>query len=184
MAIINKKWRKDASFVATSALARIAGAGATAAILKKVTDETFTSKSDLNKTIGNLASPFWTLLTMAGDLFLENPYLKSFCQGSYSFSTLKTLKDVVPVVGNYFGLSGADMPQIMNGVTFSNPQQTMNGIMNGTPAIAEPYTTAPQSSDQETFKKVAEYAEESIANSINGVNNSLGDVQTVAESML
>ena len=184
MAIINKKWRKDASFVATSALARIAGAGATAAILKKVTDETFTSKSDLNKTIGNLASPFWTLLTMAGDLFLENPYLKSFCQGSYSFSTLKTLKDVVPVVGNYFGLSGADMPQIMNGVTFSNPPRTMNGIMNGTPAIAEPYTTAPQSSDQETFKKVAEYAEESIANSINGVNNSLGDVQTVAESML
>lgn len=184
MAIINKKWRKDASFIATSALARVAGAGATAAILKKVTDSNFTSKSDLNETIGNLASPFWTLLTMAGDLFFENPYLKSFCQGSYSFSTLKTFKDHVPVIGNYFGLSGADLPQIMNGVTFSNPNpQIMNGIMNGTPAIAAPYTTAPQTSDQETFKKVAEYAEESIANSINGVN-SLGDVQTVAESML
>lgn len=165
MAIINQKWRKDASENAINAFVRATGAGITAAILHKVTASEFTSKSSLNATIGNVAAPIWTLLTLAGDIFLQNPMLKAFCQGSYAFGAVKALSVVAPVVGDYTGLKGVEMEKIMNGV-----------IMNGTPALPKKDNT------QEVLKKIAERAEEKAIANAN--SNDEKTVTDVAESML
>lgn len=165
MAIINQKWRKDASENAINAFVRATGAGITATILHKVTASEFTSKSSLNATIGNVAAPIWTLLTLAGDIFLQNPMLKAFCQGSYAFGAVKALSVVAPVVGDYTGLKGVEMKKIMNGV-----------IMNGTPALQQKNNT------QEVLQKIAKRAEEKAIANAN--SNDEKTVTDVAESML
>lgn len=165
MAIINQKWRKDASENAINAFVRATGAGITATILHKVTASEFTSKSSLNATIGNVAAPIWTLLTLAGDIFLQNPMLKAFCQGSYAFGAVKALSVVAPVVGDYTGLKGVEMKKIMNGV-----------IMNGTQALQQKNNT------QEVLQKIAKRAEEKAIANAN--SNDEKTVTDVAESML
>lgn len=165
MAIINQKWRKDASENAINAFVRATGAGITATILHKVTASEFTSKSSLNATIGNVAAPIWTLLTLAGDIFLQNPMLKAFCQGSYAFGAVKALSVVAPVVGDYTGLNGVEMKKIMNGV-----------IMNGTQALQQKNNT------QEVLQKIAKRAEENAIANAN--SNDEKTVTDVAESML
>lgn len=130
MAMINSKWRKDAGSNAGDALARVAGCGVAAVILSKLTSAVFTAKSDVNKTIGNLAGPVVSLLGVAGDLFLAHPMLRAVCQGMYSIAVPKSVAVIAPSIGSYMGLSGIDensMPAIMNGV---NTPAIMNGIGN------------------------------------------------------
>ena len=131
MAFLNKNWRKQAGDNAVDALMRVAGAGLSAVILNKVTAADFASRSNVHKTIANIAPAAWSIMTAAGDLFVAEPKIKAFCQGSYSFSIPKTVAQIAPVVGSYMGLSGAEINTIMNGI--------MNGvtpqIMNGTPSL-------------------------------------------------
>lgn len=130
MALINPKWRKDAGSTAGNALARVAGSGIAAVILEKLTSADFTGKSDVNKTIGNLAGPVVSLLGIAGDLFLAEPMLKAACQGMYAMAVPKSIAVIAPSIGSYMGLTGLDensMPTIMNGV---NTPAIMNGVGN------------------------------------------------------
>ena len=130
MALINSKWRKDAGSTAGNALARVAGSGIAAVILEKLTSADFTGKSDVNKTIGNLAGPVVSLLGIAGDLFLAEPMLKAACQGMYAMAVPKSIAVIAPSIGSYMGLTGLDensMPAIMNGV---NTPAIMNGVGN------------------------------------------------------
>ena len=130
MALINSKWRKDAGSTAGNALARVAGSGIAAVILEKLTSADFTGKSDVNKTIGNLAGPVVSLLGIAGDLFLAEPMLKAACQGMYAMAVPKSIAVIAPSIGSYMGLTGLDetaMPSIMNGV---NTPAIMNGVGN------------------------------------------------------
>lgn len=170
MAIINQKWRKDASENAINAFVRATGAGITATILHKVTASEFTSKSSLNATIGNVAAPIWTLLTLAGDIFLQNPMLKAFCQGSYAFGAVKALSVVAPVVGDYTGLKGIEAKRILNGV-----------IMNGMPK------TLPQGQNQNTqevLKKIAERAEANVNAQKETPIAENASIEEIAERML
>ena len=148
MALINSKWRKDAGSTAGNALARVAGSSIAAVILEKLTSADFTGKSDVNKTIGNLAGPVVSLLGIAGDLFLAEPMLKAACQGMYAMAVPKSIAVIAPSIGSYMGLTGLDensMPAIMNGV---NTPAIMNGIgnprvLNYTPRPAVNTTTTP-----------------------------------------
>lgn len=179
MAIISKKWRQNASNTAVEAALRAGGAGVAATLLHKVTKADFTEKSDLNKTIGNIAAPLLSAVAVAGDLFLEHPYLKAMCQGMYSFSLIKSASVIMPSLGNYTGLKG---------VQVRNAQRFINGvkphIMNGAPSTgSSPALQRPQTANQEAFAKVAEIAEQTVntASQINGVKGSL---EKTAESML
>lgn len=124
--LINNKWRRDAGDNAVSALMRVLGCGITAAILNKVTSTDFTSKSDVNKTIGNVAGPALSLMGVAADMFLGNEMLRGIGQGMYTIAIPKSVAVIAPAIGNYMGLGNPNsIPSIMNGV--SRP-----AIMNGT----------------------------------------------------
>lgn len=149
MALINSKWRKDAGSTAGNALARVAGSGIAAVILEKLTSADFTGKSDVNKTIGNLAGPVVSLLGIAGDLFLAEPMLKAACQGMYAMAVPKSIAVIAPSIGSYMGLTGLDensMPAIMNGV---NTPAIMNGV--GNPRVLT-YTPRPAVNTTPTVK--------------------------------
>lgn len=165
MALINSKWRKDAGSTAGNALARVAGSGIAAVILEKLTSADFTGKSDVNKTIGNLAGPVVSLLGIAGDLFLAEPMLKAACQGMYAMAVPKSIAVIAPSIGSYMGLTGLDetaMPAIMNGV---NKPAIMNGVGNPRvvtytprPAVqaARPATAAPAVNSEQSIRGLAE----------------------------
>lgn len=130
--LVNSKWRKDAGDNAVSGVMRVLGCGIAAAVLNKVTSTEFTSKSDVNKTIGNVAGPAISIIGIAADLFLGNDMLRGLGQGMYTFAIPKSVAIIAPAVGNYMGLSGISAnstPAIMNGV--NRP-----AIMNGTSYIA------------------------------------------------
>jgi hypothetical protein len=165
MALINSKWRKDAGSTAGNALARVAGSGIAAVILEKLTSADFTGKSDVNKTIGNLAGPVVSLLGIAGDLFLAEPMLKAACQGMYAMAVPKSVAVIAPSIGSYMGLTGLDetaMPAIMNGV---KTPAIMNGVGNPRvvtytprPAVqaARPATAAPAVDPEQSIRGLAE----------------------------
>lgn len=167
MALINPKWRKDAGNNAGDALARIGGCALTAAILKKLTDPAFTGKSDVNKTIGNIAAPTISLLGVAGDLFGGHPMLRAFSQGVYTFGIPKAIAVIAPSIGDYMGLKGIDatsMPAIMNGIRGIAPK-AQPAVMNGAPAYpvvpektreAKPTTPAPEGATSNDAKALAE----------------------------
>lgn len=142
MALINSKWRRDAGSNAADALARVGGCGLSAAILTKLTTPDFTSKSDVNKTIGNIASPCVALLGVAGDMFLAHPMLRAFCQGLYTYAIPKSIAVIAPAVGAYMGLKGLDVPEIMNGIRGVRGVSGTPAIMNGTPAYVATRQTA------------------------------------------
>lgn len=169
MALINSKWRKDAGDTVVNALLRVAGAGVTALILRKVTSPEFQGSDNIRKTIANVAPAAWTALGIAGDIFLAEPKLKAFCQGAYAFGALKTVAEIVEGTGNYMGLMGVDkMPAIMNGLKGYKP--IMNGV--STPAIPPA-----------TFAKVAQNVQNATATSAAN-NNGMGRLGKVANSML
>ena len=163
MALVNKKWRKDASDNALNAGMRVLGAIGTSILLQKAPD--FFKSENVKNTVNNILPPLVTAGLVAGDLFFETPALRSICQGGYSFAFLKSVARVVQGSGNYMGLQGISTGGIMHGIR-------TNGIMNGTPVKtptlppipskpALPTTTATQTPAQRTFSRVAEYAEKS-----------------------
>lgn len=187
MALVNKKWRKDASDNALNAGMRVLGAIGTSILLQKAPD--FFKSENVKNTVNNILPPLVTAGLVAGDLFLETPALRSICQGGYSFAFLKSVARVVQGSGNYMGLQGLSTGGIMHGIR-------TNGIMNGTPVktpTLPPIPSKPalpaQTPAQRTFSRVAEYAEKVANNdaktaaSISGVAD-VAKAQSVAESML
>lgn len=190
MALVNKKWRKDASDNALNAGMRVLGAIGTSILLQKAPD--FFKSENVKNTVNNILPPLVTAGLVAGDLFLETPALRSICQGGYSFAFLKSVARVVQGSGNYMGLQGISTNGIMHGIR-------TNGIMNGTPVKTPTLppipskpalpTTTTQTPAQKTFSRVAEYAEKVANNdvktaaSISGVAD-VAKAQSVAESML
>lgn len=151
---VNSKWRKDAGDNAVAGVMRVLGCGLAAAILHKVTSTEFTSKSDVNKTIGNVAGPALSILGIASDLFLGNEMLRGIGQGMYTFAIPKSISVIAPAIGNYMGLSGISantIPAIMNGV---NRPAIMNGTPNVPPrqAIANAANTVKANADMSESK--------------------------------
>lgn len=165
--MINKKWRKDASDNAVSALMRVGGCALTSIVLKKVTSDSFTAQSNVNKTIGNIASPFVAALGVAGDIFLANPSLRAFCQGVYTYAVPKTVAQIAPAVGAYMGLNGAIMHGTPHAIMHGTP-----GIMHGTPALPAAATAAVTPS-QAAMMAVAEGVKKTAAPAEPQVNSML-----------
>lgn len=177
MAIINKKWRKDASNTAVEAALRAVGATLAAVACHEATKTEFVSKGDLQKTIGNIAAPALSILSIAGDIFLEHPYLKAACQGMYSIALVKSASVIAPSIGNYTGLKGVAIPRTRG---------IMNGYNPGNKKVLTQYTARPQNANQQAFAKVAEYAEKTVNKPTNDIYNAntISGVKQVAESML
>lgn len=184
MAFLKKNWQKSATDGAINAVMRIAGAGASAFVLKKLTSD---ESTNLKKTIKNISSPLLTITAVLGDLMLEDEKLKSLCQGMYTFGALKSLAVVAPSIGSPLGLSGIsdeEITSIVNGV-----------IMNGTGASSNEQTTAALpteiaeienvNQDGKQLSEVASYIEQGAddAVKIQGVDSN-PTVEDVAESML
>lgn len=190
MAILKKNWQKNASSVAVNALMRVGGAGVGAFILTKLTED---ESTNLKKTIKNVSSPVVTALAVLGDMMFDNDNLRSFCQGVYSYSFLKTVSVIVPSVAQPMGLRGiddADMPAIVNGVEIMNGVDIMNGL-----GESDEYTTADlpeeiaeisQGADQngEVFSQVADYIEQGADDAIQLTESADSNVQGLAASML
>lgn len=156
MAFINKKWRRDIGDNAVNALMRVGGCGVSAYILNKVTSDSFTSQSNLKKTIGNLAGPALTVVGLLADMFAESPIVRSIGQGMYTFAIPKSIAVVAPVVGEYMGLSGVDAtstPTIMNGTPNPYPA-IMNGV-GSTPDFKQ-YAAQAAPADSQTVQGLAE----------------------------
>lgn len=190
MALVNKKWRKDASDNALNAGMRVLGAIGTSILLQKAPD--FFKSENVKNTVNNILPPLVTAGLVAGDLFLETPALRSICQGGYSFAFLKSVARVVQGSGNYMGLQGLSTGGIMHGA----PLRT-GGIMNGTtkttpnlPPIPSKQALPASTPAQNTFNRVATYAENMSAN--NAVKDaayltgfiSVAEARKAAQSML
>ena len=185
MAFLKKNWQKSATDGAINAVMRIAGAGASAFVLKKLTSD---ESTNLKKTIKNISSPLLTITAVLGDLMLEDEKLKSLCQGMYTFGALKALAVVAPSIGTPLGLSGVteeEITSIVNGV-----------IMNGTGgASSNEQTTAALpteiaeienvNQDGKQLSEVASYIEQGAddAVKIQGVDAAPTD-EEIAQSML
>lgn len=166
MALINSKWRKDSGDTLVNGLLRIAGAGVTALILRKVTSEEFQGTDNIRKTIATVSPALWTAMGVAGDLFLASNNAKAFCQGAYTFGALKTVSQLIEGSGNYMGLKGVEsMPKILNGLKGS---PIMNGVhgCSGTPAAIPPAT----------FAKVAQNVQKTTAANTASTGRSIGEI--------
>lgn len=156
MAFIKKNWQKFASNNAVNGVMRVVGAGASAFVLKKLTED---ESTNLKKTIKNLSAPALTIVGVLGDLMFEDEKLRSVCQGIYTFSALKAAAVVAPSIGSYMGLQGVEPQIIMNG---SEAPIIMNGTDENTTSaeVEEIKEIENPNPDGETFKQVAEYIEE------------------------
>lgn len=176
MALINNKWRKDAGDNAVDALLRVAGVGLSSVLLTKVTSAEFSAGSNLKKTIGNIAGPAWSLMTLAGDIFLGSAPLRAFCQGCYSYGLVKSASVIAPVLQNYTGLKGLEedsMPAIMNGVIMNGTDENST---TATPEEIQQYVEQSPTEEQQALTQVADYIEEGADDAVR--------IGEVAEAML
>lgn len=135
MAFIKKNWRRDIGDNAVNAAARIGGAGLAAYITNKLQTIDGTLEGNMQKTLAIMGAPGLTVVGLLGDLFVENPIVRSFCQGLYAYAAPRTIANMNDDLADSFGwkhapefadnttVKGIGYPAIMNGV---QPQ-----IMNG-----------------------------------------------------
>lgn len=172
MAFIKKNWQKSATDNSVKALMRVTGAGASAFILKKLTED---ESTNLKKTIKNISAPAITVLSVLGDLMLEDEKLRALCQGMYTYSFLKAISVIAPSVGTMMGLAGVDEQQIQS-VVDSIRLGAITKVASNTASSNELTTAAippelqnidvEKTEEGDTLKKVAEYIEEDADDAI------------------
>lgn len=160
MAFVNKKWRRDIGDNAVNAAARIGGAGLAAyAINKMLTIEGTTPQSNMQKTLAIMGAPGVAVIGLLGDLFVENPIVRAFCQGLYTYAAPRTIANMNDDLAEAFGwtkapdfesntgTSGIGNPVIMNGV--GNPP-IMNGVGSARAISTQttPYVVIPKKAVQ------------------------------------
>lgn len=180
MAFINNKWRRDIGDNAINAAARIGGTLAAAyAIDKMQTIEGGTTpQSNMQKTLAIMGAPGITVLGLLGDLFVENPIVRSLCQGMYAYAAPRTLANMNDDMADAFGwkhapsfesntdpgTSGIGYPAIMNGAARA---AIMNGVGNPAHTAATAYqqtANAVRQSAPKTESEVRGLAEAMIMN--------------------
>lgn len=189
MAFISKNWQKKATDNGVNAICRVAGAGISAMVLKKMTAD---ESTNLKKTLKNIAAPGLTVVAVLGDLMLEDEKLRAVCQGMYTFSALKAASVWMPSLGENLGLEKTDEEKAQEKANESNTSGViMHGmsprrILNGTTQAQLPEEIASayanRDATQKAFEEVATYIEKGADDAIkvNGVSNA----EQVAESML
>lgn len=109
MAFVNKNWRRSIGDNVVNAAARIGGAGLAAYAINKM--QTIESKdgkdgkpqSNMDKTLAIMGAPGIAVVGLLGDLFMENPIVRSFCQGLYCYAAPRTVANMNDELADAFG---------------------------------------------------------------------------------
>lgn len=106
MAFVNKNWRRSIGDNVVNAAARIGGAGLAAYAINKM--QTIESKdgkpqSNMDKTLAIMGAPGIAVVGLLGDLFMENPIVRSFCQGLYCYAAPRTIANMNDELADAFG---------------------------------------------------------------------------------
>jgi len=158
-------WQKSATDNSVKALMRVAGAGTSAFILKKLTED---ESTNLKKTIKNIASPALTVLSLLGDLMLEDEKLRSLCQGMYTYSALKSLAVIAPSVGTMMGLAGIDdaaVDSVINSIRLAGTAASSNELTTSA-MPAEIANIVNPEKQGEQLVEVADYIEQGADDAI------------------
>lgn len=150
MAFVNKKWRRDIGDNAINAAARIGGSGIAAYAINKLQtiDDATATQSNLKRTLAIVGAPGITILGLCGDLFVENPIVRAFCQGLYTYGAARTIANMNDDLATEFGwkaaptlknngvsgvpgiMNGVNRPAIMNGTSYIAPRQAIANAAN------------------------------------------------------
>ena len=130
MAFIKKNWRRDIGDNSINAAARIGGAGLAAYTINKFQTIDGALQGNMQKTLAIMGAPGLTIVGLLGDLFVENPIVRSFCQGLYTYAAPRTIANMNDDLADAFGWKHA--PQFADNTGTSGIGAP---IMNGTPAI-------------------------------------------------
>lgn len=130
MAFIKKNWRRDIGDNSINAAARIGGAGLAAYTINKFQTIDGALQGNMQKTLAIMGAPGLTIVGLLGDLFVENPIVRSFCQGLYTYAAPRTIANMNDDLADAFGWKHA--PQFADNTGTAGIGAP---IMNGTPAI-------------------------------------------------
>lgn len=130
MAFIKKNWRRDIGDNSINAAARIGGAGLAAYTINKFQTIEGALQGNMQKTLAIMGAPGLTIVGLLGDLFVENPIVRSFCQGLYTYAAPRTIANMNDDLADAFGWKHA--PQFADNTGTAGIGAP---IMNGTPAI-------------------------------------------------
>ena len=130
MAFLKKNWRRDIGDNSINAAARIGGAGLAAYTINKFQTIEGALQGNMQKTLAIMGAPGLTIVGLLGDLFVENPIVRSFCQGLYTYAAPRTIANMNDDLADAFGWKHA--PQFADNTGTAGIGAP---IMNGTPAI-------------------------------------------------
>ena len=152
--LIKKNWQKDASNVAINAGIRVGGAFAASFAIHKwfgITKDATTGKE--KKTLYNIGGPLLLAAGVLGDMMIEEPKLRAFCQGLAAYGGVHaaavlspdTLKDKWGIQG--IGEEEEEDAALMSGVGALGftTDSTASNLMGDAEDIAE------LSAGQETY---------------------------------
>lgn len=106
--LIKKNWQKDASNVAINAGIRVGGAFAASFAIHKwfgITKDATTGKE--KKTLYNIGGPLLLAAGVLGDMMIEEPKLRAFCQGLATYGGVHAAAVLSPdTLKNEWGIQG------------------------------------------------------------------------------
>ena len=172
MAFIKKNWRRDIGDNSINAAARISGAGLAAYTINKFQTIEGALQGNMQKTLAIMGAPGLTIVGLLGDLFVENPIVRSFCQGLYTYAAPRTIANMNDDLADAFGWKHA--PQFADNTGTAGIGAP---IMNGTPAIMNGVPPIMNGISPSAYQQVANTVRQSAPQTD-------GEVKGLAESML
>ena len=172
MAFIKKNWRRDIGDNSINAAARIGGAGLAAYTINKFQTIDGALQGNMQKTLAIMGAPGLTIVGLLGDLFVENPIVRSFCQGLYTYAAPRTIANMNDDLADAFGWKHA--PEFADNTGTAGIGAP---IMNGTPAIMNGVPPIMNGVSPSAYQQVANTVRQSAPQTD-------GEVKGLAEAML
>ena len=172
MAFIKKNWRRDIGDNSINAAARIGGAGLAAYTINKFQTIDGALQGNMQKTLAIMGAPGLTIVGLLGDLFVENPIVRSFCQGLYTYAAPRTIANMNDDLADAFGWKHA--PEFADNTGTAGIGAP---IMNGTPAIMNGVPPIMNGISPSAYQQVANTVRQSAPQTD-------GEVKGLAEAML
>lgn len=172
MAFFKKNWRRDIGDNSINAAARIGGAGLAAYTINKFQTIEGALQGNMQKTLAIMGAPGLTIVGLLGDLFVENPIVRSFCQGLYTYAAPRTIANMNDDLADAFGWKLA--PQFADNTGTAGIGAP---IMNGTPAIMNGVPPIMNGISPSAYQQVANTVRQSAPQTD-------GEVKGLAEAML
>ena len=100
---IRKNWQKDATDTLLNAGVRFAGGATGGFIATKLSKST----GNAAKTLNNIGGPTMVVLGVLGDMMVEQPQVRAFCQGLATYGAMHSLAVIAPdTIGKNIGVNG------------------------------------------------------------------------------